>query len=196
MNGNDGTDILKTLPPEDDRIDQALRELDAKLDAWAQTILDTEAGLKALSSSTSSGESGEVAIADDAKSNITENEIETQPLAENTLLNDAAPEKAEPEIVDEIPLNLEKPSEPQQPMAQSPLIMESVAAEPVESDSTKEEDEALLATLDPDTLKKIQVLRRLTSKKRSVRELIEQVKASASGAPAPVENKKKSFWRR
>lgn len=204
MNGNDGIDILKTLPPEDGRIDQALQELDAKLDAWAQTILATEASLKGLVSSQKAEESRDLAGEDQAQPEVTareaQEETEVEPLAGITGLEEPEPveveAETEPEAAQESRLN---PEESGEARAAEPAISETAALEPAvpeEPAGDAQEDEALLASLDPSLVKKIQVLRRLTSKKRSVRELLEQVKASAAEAPAPVEHKKKSFWRR
>jgi hypothetical protein len=61
--------------------------------------------------------------------------------------------------------------------------------------ASKEEDEALLASLDPETAKAIRVMRRLSIEKKSVRELLEEYKATNAGH-TPADNRKKSWWSR
>jgi hypothetical protein len=195
MNGNDGTDNLKTIPLQDDKIDQALLELDAKLDAWAQMILSTQASLKNLASSVETQEPDKDAgdndyAIDSVEVTSNETNVEIQPATIEAQPEAAVPEDSHSE--NESPLDVDDVKEPES----ASMLEPAVAAEPRElEESNKEDDEALLATLEPEMVKKIQMLRRLTSKKRSIRELIEQVKASSSGESAPATTKKKSFWR-
>ncbi len=180
MNGNDGLEILKTLPLEDDRIDQALVELDMKLDAWAEMIITTETRLKNLASSLKTQES---------------DKIETQASGDETSVADTTSVYRETE--NETVSLIEKAEKPEQPQIKNEVTDEPVLVEESAKDNTDQEDEeSLLATLEPELVKKIQVLRRLTNKKRPIRELIEQVKSGASTSASEVEPKKKSFWRR
>jgi hypothetical protein len=60
--------------------------------------------------------------------------------------------------------------------------------------AARAEDEALLATLDDETVKAIRVMRRLDMGKRSVRELLEEYKAGMGATKGP--GKSKSWWSR
>ncbi|MFA5863440.1 MAG: hypothetical protein WC975_02000 [Phycisphaerae bacterium] len=82
------------------------------------------------------------------------------------------------------------------PSAASPPNPPKIA-EPVKEKAlpSPNEDEALLASLDPETARKIQVLRRLSGNTKSVRELLEKHSVTASTPPATPSNKK-NFWRR
>ncbi|MGQ9648490.1 MAG: hypothetical protein ACUVXJ_00075 [Phycisphaerae bacterium] len=57
-----------------------------------------------------------------------------------------------------------------------------------------DEDEALLASLDPETAKAIRVMRRMRGDNKSVRELLEQYQASRANTKA--DSSKKSWFRR
>lgn len=57
-----------------------------------------------------------------------------------------------------------------------------------------DEDEALLATLDPETARAIRVMRRLSDNKRSVRDLLAEMEANKT-RPKPIETRRKSWWR-
>lgn len=99
------------------------------------------------------------------------------------------------------------PSEPVMPKVQapapSPVVEKTVKVQeppppaevPAAGPVSAEEDEALLATLDPETAKRIQVLRRLSGKNKSVRELIEQHHLTTSPS-SPAQTNHKGFWRR
>jgi len=82
------------------------------------------------------------------------------------------------------------PPKPATPVVETPMD----APPPATTPAVSNEDEALLASLDPKIAHKVQVLRRLPGQTKSVRELIEKVTA----APAHDETHatKKSFWRR
>lgn len=58
-----------------------------------------------------------------------------------------------------------------------------------------EEDEALLATLDPETAQAIRVMRRLSVEKKSVSQLLAEYEAAKASQPAPA-SRKKSWFRR
>jgi hypothetical protein len=62
--------------------------------------------------------------------------------------------------------------------------------------SSHTEEEALLASLDPETVKAIRVMRRLSCESKSVRELLQEYKASRQEANASKPEKKGSWLRR
>mgnify|MGYP001439683598 FL=1 len=76
--------------------------------------------------------------------------------------------------------------DPANPSANAPTETES----PQQAD----EDEMLLASLDPETAKAIRVMRRMRGDNKSVRELLEQYQASRTNAKA--DSSKKSWFRR
>ncbi len=57
-----------------------------------------------------------------------------------------------------------------------------------------DEDEALLATLDPETARALRVMRRLSDNQRTVRDLLSEMDANKA-RPKPPETKRKSWWR-
>ena len=78
------------------------------------------------------------------------------------------------------------------------VVYEEVQAEaaPTEKLATAvdEEERALLATLDPEIVREVHMLRRLRGSRPSVRDLIEEVRATNPGAGSPG-GKKKTWWR-
>jgi hypothetical protein len=73
---------------------------------------------------------------------------------------------------------------------------EPVQHEPRPSRSASdEEDEALLASLDPETAKAIRVMRRLSIEKKSVRELLAEYTHTRSDQD-PAEGRRRSWWSR
>jgi hypothetical protein len=72
----------------------------------------------------------------------------------------------------------------------------AAAPEPVKVLSAAEQDEALLATLDPETAKAIKVMRRLSPEHKSVKEWLAEYKASGSAQPPVAQSKKKSWFSR
>lgn len=68
------------------------------------------------------------------------------------------------------------------------------SATEAEAPQQADEDEMLLASLDPETAKAIRVMRRMRGDNKSVRELLEQYQASRANAKA--DSSKKSWFRR
>ena len=79
------------------------------------------------------------------------------------------------------------------PEASAPETADTTAAPQADADGTEEDDEALLAELDEETATQVRVRRRLTGRRRSIRELIEEVQAEKANEP---ETKKSSWWSR
>ena len=78
------------------------------------------------------------------------------------------------------------------------MIAEAAAARGPEPKTDKalaaESDEALLASLDPETAQAVRIMRRMNVAGKSVRELVEEYQASKAGqAPAAA---KRSWWKR
>ena len=71
-----------------------------------------------------------------------------------------------------------------------------VAAEPPRTPSLVAENEALLASLDPETAKAIRVMRRLSPECKSVREWLKEYEANRPAQQPVVQPKKKSWFSR
>lgn len=71
----------------------------------------------------------------------------------------------------------------------------SVPAAKPPAASAEQSDEALLASLDPETAQAIRVMRRLSPVKKSVREWLQEHEAERAAPAAPVEKKKSWFSR-
>ena len=69
------------------------------------------------------------------------------------------------------------------------------APSPAAPQASREEDEALLASLDPETAQAIKVMRRLSFEHKSVRQLLEEYEQSRQSQDS-TEGKKKSWWSR
>ncbi len=72
---------------------------------------------------------------------------------------------------------------------------DSAAAEPAAGTSRRDEDEALLASLDAETAAAIRVMRRVSVDNKSVSELLEEYRAGHKDAPQ-TGGDKKSWWTR
>lgn len=238
-----------TLPPQDDAIERALSEVDAKLSAWAAAMSAAHQGLQALLC--------EAAVADEAESPSAQatsgaaEAVECAPPAESpaTSENDSPAERTEDLAAERVAATPEAPaSVPVEPVpadhetdiscaesvahstpTQRDSVMTPSAGEPTARKSSgksaaalraleeqaalaleksaadadaaahnraHDEDEALLASLDPETAKAIRIMRRLSVEKKSVRELLEEYEASRSAETPAAEKHKKSWWSR
>lgn len=79
------------------------------------------------------------------------------------------------------------------PNSTSPAQAEPAAAAPAAHSAA--EDEAVLASLDPETAKAIRVMRRLSIEKKSVRQLLKEYQATHN-TTAAGEQRKKAWWSR
>jgi hypothetical protein len=196
------------IPPDDDRVEQALLELDSRLDAWAAVILQTEAELKEFANAQRPISDSEIAGSPDdnpddnnENNNITDAPSETAaasaPVVEDP--TPTAPAFDLDKVLKITPTNKNAP--PPKPEADTNVIEiktddSKKTAKDDAAEKQMEKEESLLASLEPEMAKKVQVLRRLSNKQKSVQELIDQVKASSAVQPAEeTKTKKRSFWR-
>jgi hypothetical protein len=79
-----------------------------------------------------------------------------------------------------------------------PAEPDAAPAPPAPRSASQEEDETLLASLDPETAKAIRVMRRTSFENKSVRELLEEYlqTRNAQGFSENPEQRKKSWWSR
>ncbi len=99
-------------------------------------------------------------------------------------------EKAPVVRLPDVPTTDASPSPPADPVAkQAP----ATGAGPV-SDAAAE-DEALLAQLDPETANALRVKRRLTGNRKSIRQLLDEMRASGGPGAVPPAAKSKRWWR-
>ncbi len=172
-------DILQSvrIPEDDGRLNKALADLDSKLAAWSGAILNAQTSLRDIVQHQPDPVVEEIPA------------TRTEPIKKTT---------AEPRIETSAP---PAAAEGVKPPAEAPACKiskepEIIGESPVATAPTEPgDDEALLATLDPETAKRIQVLRRLPGQKKSVRELLEKHRM-ASPPTVPTQPSKKSFWRK
>lgn len=173
-------DMLRAaaLPPDDGSLDQAVADLDSKLAAWSGAILRAQTALKDLA--TARKDDAPVA-SPEAPAPVTPSaRIDSRPVTKRA----PVPDVSTPPTPATVPA----------PAGPSPARVDAPAPAAPVPNPAPAEDEALLASLDPETVRKIQVLRRLSNNKKSVRELLEKVQSTPSPPAAPPV--KKSFWRR
>jgi hypothetical protein len=172
-------DILQKvrIPKDDGRLNQALAELDSKLAAWSGAIQHTQSSLRDII------RHQPVPPAEESVSARIES-IEESP--SNAGKEQPAPAATEDSTVPENTGVCKVSKEPEIPAA---------TPAPAASTDSGGDDEALLATLDPKTAQRIQVLRRLSGQKKSVRELLE-THHMGSAPTVPTQPNKKGFWRR
>ncbi len=155
-----------SLALDDGRLDEALADLNSKLTAWSGAISHAQSLLiERLRHEPITS------VHPPIHASCSSVQVAEEPTFQET--EDSTPE-----------LPHDDTTSPAAPIAENPALV-----------STSPEDEALLATLDPDTVLKVQVLRRLSNYRKSVRELLEKHHISQP-ASDPGQAKKKSFWRR
>jgi hypothetical protein len=174
-------DILQRvrIPEDDGRLNDALADFNSKLAAWSGAIHHAQSSLRDILRYQLGSPTEELDFS------------RVEGIAESP---------SEIEAEQPAPSSEEKVSVSQEPCVETikavevetPVLVESAKpSEPINDN----DDETLLATLDPETAKRIQVLRRLSGQKKSVRELLE--KHQMTTAPSvPNQPSKKSFWRR
>lgn len=77
----------------------------------------------------------------------------------------------------------------------APLSPETVPASSEVAAPQADEDEVLLSSLDPETANAIRVKRRLTSNKKTVRELLDETRAGQTGGKE-ADPRRRRWWRR
>jgi len=179
--------INRDLAPNEEAIQEAFVELDEKFSRWTIAMQEAQTAL---------GRHAPASV-------LEETEVEEPPCEEASV---AVVVEEEP-IVDEPIGHESNQNEQNRPTLEAPeQIVDSVmkavsafgekahASDDLRSAPATNEDEKLLASLDPEIAKAIRVMRRLNPGKRSVKELLEEYQAS-KGASA-TEPKKKSWWMR
>ena len=158
------------VPGEDAAIGLALDDLDTKIEAFSTAM---QAGLGALRSAADRAWQDQRSKADSSATADIPNAPAGEPApaavkpAAKAIKTEATEEPAKP-----IPVvrAAEKPAGPQVVKFRPNAASEPEPARPAEVD----EDEALLATLDPKVAKAIRIKRRLCNNKKSVRELLDE----------------------
>ena len=192
---SDTTADLPALPPPtaNEDIRRALADVDARVSAWAAAV------------SGSNPEELERAVAKPASSPSSK---PVEPVAEppapvvakTPAKVVAAPAKvavapakvvATPAKVVKAPAQVAPPPAPAKPEPKPEPAAPPLATQK----SSREEDEALLATLDPETAQAIKVMRRMTFENKSVRQLLEEYE-QARQTQGTSESRKKSWWSR
>lgn len=205
-----------SVPVDDGEIARALTDVDAKLAVWAEAMLDaqrllTEFAARVLAPAPSEPEE-----------TLTEPETAapaTEPVVNVTAEAEVVPgplPTAEPEAVAaiEAEATVEETGavaiEPRQPenrltapeVAKSTVTpvkftgkMNVEAKPPPAPAPPPNEDERLLASLDPETAKAIKVMRRLAPGKKSVKELLAEYEATKVKTDTPKPEKKSWFSR-
>jgi hypothetical protein len=80
------------------------------------------------------------------------------------------------------------------PHAEPDPLQQEEPVDPAAKD--REEDDALLASLDEETAEAIRVMRRLSPVKKRVSELLEEYRATQLAQQSAPKSKKKSWWTR
>lgn len=193
-----------SLPPQDADIRHALADVEARLSAWTAAIAAVQ---DSLPSGTPPGSAEDestpsVAAPGTALSNPSAEIPSAAPEQAKAPMTASAavePSPASPAGTKDapIPKNSQPPAAPVPPAEHTAPHRGTKARQkaPAIKAPSKEDDEALLASLDPETAKAIRIMRRLSFEKKSVRELLEEYKATNSG-PGPADNQKKSWWSR
>jgi len=163
-------DMLESpLPPDDGLIDQALRDLDAKVSAFCKAVSSAQGALRRLAS------------------NQQDQAEHVQRMQTTQASSPTAP--APPDCTADS--GSSKPVFPH--FSQQPAS--AVAEAPPRPSSLTEEDEALLASLDEQTAERIRIRRRLRGGRVSIRQLLQEDEQLQS-SPAAKQIDKKSWWRK
>ena len=178
---SDTTADLPALPPStaNEDIRRALADVDARLSALAAAV----AGAKT----------------------VTPKGVDAEPKSS------PSPPPAKPEVVKAKPAVAKAPSKPAAPpvpkVDQAPVEPvavpepepkpepEPATVSPAANRVSQDEDEALLASLDPETAQAIKVMRRMSFENKSVRQLLEEYEATRQ-SQGSSEGRKKSWWSR
>ena len=177
-----------SVPAEDDAVQRAFDELDAQMNAWLSGMQRLGAALL------QDGTTLAPADIDTAEQSEAAEPIAAPPVFAAERKPAEPPAKiaavAPPVVVKPVPA----PLKPEPPAA---IVVEPVRPPPAPpvTQPAVNEDEALLATLDPETAKVIRVMRRLAADRKSVRELLAEYQAGRS-SQVHSEVGKKSWWRR
>lgn len=181
---------LPELPASTEDIRQALAEVEARLSAWSAAMAAIHAEFAGTpGAAPPAAEPPAIAAAEPPAP--APKPAEPEPA---TAAVAAAP--AETTGLEE-PSATMSPEEPAEPARQVKSARRAgrEAPAPPPRPVISEEDEALLASLDPETAKAIRVMRRLSDQQKSVRELLEEY-MNIRSSQDPAEQRRKSWWSR
>lgn len=202
------------IPGEGDAIATALAALDERLTAWAAAMREACRQVTDVAAARRPIVAGEPLAAAKLKTpapaaEMTSGLDSAQPvgvvptaISPDTVKLDAAP--ASPVEVLQV-ASVEEQSAPKEPPSEADsATSRSMSTEPVSVAvpepenvmSAAERDEALLASLDPETAKAIKVMRRLSPDHKSVKELLAEYEANRPAQPPAAQPKKKSWFSR
>lgn len=99
----------------------------------------------------------------------------------------------------EAPVAEKAAHKPASAVSAPPLVSQSQPAQPaaVELSAEEQEERALLDSLEPEIARQVHVRRRLSGHSKSVRELVDEIRAekgSKGAAPPPDKQQKKGWW--
>jgi hypothetical protein len=192
---SDTTTNLPALPPSaaSDDIRRALADVDARLSAWAAAVAKSGPvapdPAPAKPAPASADQPTEPVVAP-AKPKVVE-----------AAAPPAAPTKPQSRVKSETPPKPESASKPvpapKVEATKKPAPEPAPAAAPpaARPQTEQEEDEALLASLDAETVQAIKVMRRLSFEKKSIRQLLEEYEQTRQ-PQGSSESRKKSWWSR
>ncbi|NLX23231.1 MAG: hypothetical protein GXY55_16390 [Phycisphaerae bacterium] len=209
------TNILSVgIPREDPAVATALADVEARLAAYADAMREAHAKLAQQS------RDGEVEVPSDSVEPLADacgsesapqsrDRAEAVPQSEEHLADErgsdvmtqteSAPQSRDRE--EAVPQSEEHLAEEHGSDVMTQADLEPADSEPAEADSEPpqaedDDDETLLASLDPETAQAIRVMRRLTPERKSVRQLLAEYQTSkAEEVPARAEKKRSWFLR-
>jgi hypothetical protein len=203
---------IAQVPADDGALDRALADVDAKLTAWLAAVQGAlrsgpdqaaDATIEQVASAAEElcaaepmpAASGPVAEADasDEASPAESHMVEAGPPADAppSTAEAAPPALSAAEVVSEPPL-ADAPASPDVSLDET---AEAAPSEQPESTDAEVDEEQLLASLDEQTQAAIRIRRRLSGHRRSVRELLEEIRQMDSVRETPKPRSKR-WWRR
>lgn len=207
------TTRLAALRDGDEALDRALTEQEARIERWLEAVRGGQSALieawrefESLCEASSSAESVEAATVDEVRKDestiteITKTEVTAEKAA---TVNEVTAANEPAEITAESPA-----AETKTRRSREGGLFKRAEAEPAEetagqssfgkagedSGVTQEDEEALLASLDEQTLAAVRVKRRLYGKQRSLREILDEVRREKPAAKDKPPQRK-SWWR-
>jgi hypothetical protein len=178
-----------SVPAEDAAVQLAFEQLDARLNAWLSAM--QQLGTILRHREDQAAPAAEEHAVPPAPELARGNEFTAaEPIAEVPSVPAVSTTSATPAqgLIAEPAVALGSVVSPVEPNASPPSA-------PATEKAAGEDEEALLATLDPETAKAIRVRRRLSTGRKSVRELLAEYNAE-QGKSSGGEAGKRSWWRR
>jgi hypothetical protein len=206
------------VPADDGAITRALAALDDKLAAWADAMREAQ---RRIVKATAGRASAQSASADTPPMHMEVPAGQSEPIdvedaaAKRQNVASAAVETVFPTVPPPTSVSADTPQTPAEPtnemdIAAASSLSEadatinepaascspSAGAEEPTASTDIAEDEALLASLDPETAKAIRVMRRMSLEHRSVRDLLNEYEANRPTSPTAGQPKKRSWFSR